>query len=182
VSRRSDQVKARDSERSARKRGDRNKRAGDRAAEVRELWFTISRRPWATLVMIPAHEGGSALGLAHELVEVGSALRRRPVELISAEGIDLTTSSGWLFDALSGRIGARALEANAGSGTSQPPRCERIVVLEPIAANSMSVPVAQAADAVLLVVEQGVTDFSSARATLKAIGRERFVGCALITP
>jgi hypothetical protein len=173
-------VKARDSQRSARKRGDRNKREVDRAAEARELWFTISRRTWATLVMIPAHEGGSALGLAHELVEVGSVLRRKPVELISAEGIDLTTSSGWLFDALSGRVGPRVLEADAG--TVQPPRCERIVVLEPIAVNSMSVPVAQAADAVLLVVEQGVTDFSSARATLKAIGRERFVGCALITP
>lgn len=130
--------------------------------------------------MIPAHEGGSALGLAHELVEVGSALRRKPVELISAEGIDLTTSSGWLFDALSGRVGPRVLEADAG--TVQPARNERIVVLEPIAVNSMSAPVARAADAVLLVVEQGITDFSSARATLKAIGKERFVGCALITP
>lgn len=173
-------MKVRDLQRGARKRGDRNKREVDRAAEARELWFTISRRTWATLVMIPAHEGGSALGLAHELVEVGSVLRRKPVELISAEGIDLTTSSGWLFDALSGRVGPRVLEADAG--TVQPPRCERIVVLEPISVNSMSVPVAQAADAVLLVVEQGVTDFSSARATLKAIGRERFVGCALITP
>jgi hypothetical protein len=174
-------VKARDRER-ARRRDKSSGRPVDRAAEARELWFTISRTPWTTLVMIPAHEGGSALGLAHELVEVGSALRRKPVELISAEGIDLTTSSGWLFDALSGRVGPRALEADAGAGTVQSARNERIVVLEPIAVNGMSVPVARAADAVLLVVEQGVTDFSSARATLKAIGRERFVGCALITP
>lgn len=152
-------------------------RKNDSAAAMRELWFAITRRPWQTLVIIPAHEGGSALSLAYELVEAGSALRRRPIELISAEGMDLTTTSGWLFDAISGSVRPRALEADAG--TVQPERFERIVVLESVASNSMSVPVAKAADAVLLVVEQGVSNLSNARATVAAIGRDRFVGCAM---
>lgn len=155
----------------------RGRKKQDSAAVMRELWFAITRTPWQTLVIIPAHEGGSGLSLAYELVEVGSALRRRPIELISAEGMDLTTSSGWLFDALSGSIRPRLLEADAG--TTQPERFERIVVLDPIASNSMSVPVAKAADAVLLVVEQGVSNLTQARATVAAIGRERFVGCAM---
>jgi hypothetical protein len=160
----------------------RSSRKPDSAAELRELWFAITRRRWTTLVMIPAHEGGSALSLAYELVEAGSALRRKPIELISAEGMDLTTASGWLFDALSGSIRPppKALEADAG--TVQPDRYERIVVLEPVASNSMSVPVAKAADAVLLVVERGVSDLSGARMTVAAIGRDRFVGCAMMAP
>lgn len=152
-------------------------REHDSAAKIRELWFAITRRKWHTLVMIPAHEGGSALNLAYELVEAGSALRRKPVELISAEGMDLTTASGWLFDALSGSLRPPALEADAG--TVQPDRFERIVVLESIASNSMSVPVAQAADAVLLVVEQGESTLAAARTTVAAIGKDRFVGCAM---
>jgi hypothetical protein len=165
-------VKAKDLHKKAR-----GQREPDSAAKLRELWFAITRRRWATLVMIPAHEGGSALNLAYELVEAGSALRRKPVELISAEGMDLTTASGWLFDALSGSLRPPALEANAG--TVQPEGFERIVVLESIASNSMSVPVAQAADAVLLVVEQGESTLSAARMTVAAIGRDRFVGCAM---
>ena len=167
-------MKAKDLQKNAR-----GSRKHDSAAELRELWFAITRRRWTTLVMIPAHEGGSALSLAYELVEAGSALRRKPIELISAEGMDLTTASGWLFDALSGSIRPRALEANAG--TVQPDGFERIVVLEPIGSNTMSVPVAKAADAVLLVVERGVSDLSGARMTVAAIGRDRFVGCAMMS-
>ena len=153
-------------------------RKQDSAAVMRELWFAITRSPWQTLVMIPAHEGGSALSLAYELVEVGSAIRRKPIELISAEGMDLTTTSGWLFEAISGSIRPdRLLEADAG--TVQPERFQRIVVLEAVASNAMSVPVAKAADAVLLVVEQGVSNLSQSRATVAAIGKDRFVGCAL---
>lgn len=162
------------------KKGARGRRKVDAAAEARELWLALTRKPWTTLVVIPAHEGGSALGLAYELVEVGSALQRKPVELISAEGLDLTTASGWLFDALNGQVHPRALEEYAGTVT--PERFVRVVVLEPIAQNAMSVPVAQAADGVLLVIEQGITDFSSARATLAKIGRDRFVGCAFVAP
>jgi len=167
-------VKAKDGHKKARG----GQREQDSAAKIRELWFAITRRKWHTLVMIPAHEGGSALNLAYELVEAGSALRRRPVELISAEGMDLTTASGWLFDALSGSLRPPALEADAGTAV-QPDRFERIVVLESIASNSMSVPVAQAADAVLLVVEQGESTLAAARATVATIGRDRFVGCAM---
>jgi hypothetical protein len=152
-------------------------RKPDTATVLRELWFSITRTPWRTLVMLPAHEGGSALSLAYELVEVGSAVRRKPIELISAEGMDLTTTSGWLFDAISG--GVRPLFLEADAGTTQPDRFERIVVLESIASNSMGIAVAQAADAVLLVVEQGVSNLANARATVAAIGRERFVGCAI---
>lgn len=159
--------------------GKKRARRPDPAAQARSLWLAITRRSWHTLAVLPAHEGGSALSLAYELVEAGNILRRRPVELISAEGLDLTAASGWLFEAVSGRIGPRALEANAGTVVPEP--FGRVVVLESVASNMLSVPVAQAADACLLVVEQGVSDLSSARATLKAVGRERFVGSAIIS-
>jgi hypothetical protein len=128
---------------------------------------------------LPAHEGGSALGVAHTLVEISSMFRRRQTELISAEGIELATASGWIFQALAGNTGPQSVQPD---GRSAADRFERVVALEPVVSNPISVAIARAADAVLLVVETGVSDFEAARWTLDTVGRSRFLGCVLVSP
>jgi hypothetical protein len=129
---------------------------------------------------LPAHEGGSALGVAHTLVEMSSMFRRRQTELISAEGIELATASGWIFQALAGNTGLQSAQPDGRSAGAD--RFERVVALEPVVSNPMSVAIARAADAVLLVVETGVSDFEAARWTLDTVGRGRFLGCVLVSP
>jgi hypothetical protein len=166
--------------RSAMRGGARGTRARDAATEAQELWFAATRFPWSTLALVPAHEGGSALSVAHTLVQVSAMFRRRQPELISAEGIELATASGWIFQALAGSAGAQSMQPDGR--TSGPDRFERVVALEPVMSNPMGVAIARAADAVLLVVETGISDFEGARWTLETIGRNRFLGCVLVSP
>jgi hypothetical protein len=132
------------------------------AAQAVDLWFTLSKRDWSTLVVIPAHRLGSALPLACALAEAGSAIRRRPVELLSAEGKDLIPTTDWIFP--------------------RGEQFERVIALEPVAVNPMGIAVAQAAGACLIVAEKGVADLATIRRTVEAIGRRNFLGSVLLSP
>jgi hypothetical protein len=139
-------------------------RLGAMAMQAVDLWFSLAKRDWSTLVVIPAHRLGSAVPLACALAEAGSALRRRPVQLLSAEGKDLVPTTEWIFP--------RGADDQHG----------RVIALEPVSVNPMGIPVAQAAGAVLLVAERGVADMATIRRTVETIGRRYFVGSVLISP
>lgn len=150
----------------------------DAATEAQELWFAATSQRWSTLALVPAHRGGSALHVAYTLIEAGTLFLRRQIELVSAEGIDIATATGWIFDAV-----ARSAQPQpfAGQSGRAPERdhFQRIVVLEPVVSNPLGIALARAADAVLLVAELGVSDLGDARFTVEAIGQERFLGCVL---
>jgi len=133
------------------------------AAEAVELWLTLAKRQWSTLVVIPAHRLGSAVPLAAALAEAGAAFRRRPVEMLSAEGKDLIPTTEWVFPRTPGD------------------EHSRVIALDPVAVNPMGIPVAQAAGAVLIVAEKGVADLATVRRTVEAIGRQNFVGSVLLS-
>jgi len=153
--------------------------------EVAELWFSLLRTKWTSLVLVPAHAGGSALPLARQLAGVGAMHRGRAPRLISAEGmglseiaqitIDMTQGSRWTMSGSS--IGASG-GANGDVGESG----LVIVALEPIVTNPLGTAIALSADAVLLCVETGITTLESARHTIEQIGAERFVGSVLLKP
>jgi hypothetical protein len=127
-----------------------------------DLWFSLSKRDWSTLVVIPAHRLGSALSLACAVAEAGSAMLRRPIELLSAEGKDLIPNTEWMFPRLQ--------------------QFERVIALDPISVNPMGIPVAQSAGACLIVAEKGVADLATIHRTIEAIGRKHFLGSVLIAP
>src|SRR5688572_24427055 len=76
----------------------RSKGGGPPSAELQQLWFACLRREWASLVVVPAHEGGSGLAVAQALADVGSLHRGSPVKLINAEGIDLGATSRLIIE------------------------------------------------------------------------------------
>jgi hypothetical protein len=133
------------------------------ASQTVDLWFALRKREWSTLAVIPAHRGGSGLEIARALAEAGGSILGRPVELLSAEGEDLVPLTDWIFP----REG------------SDPFR--RVVALDPVAVNPMVIPVAQAADAVLIVVERGARLLDETRRTAEAIGKKHITGCVLIS-
>jgi len=139
-------------------------RLGAAANQAVELWFKLSKLDWATLVVVPGHRLGSGLPLACALVEAGSAISRQRIDLLSAEGHDLVPTTDWIFPRHDGE------------------RFQRIIALDSITANPMVIPVAQAAQAVLIVVERGAADMAAVKRTVEAIGRHRITGCVMISP
>ncbi len=56
--------------------------------DIQELWFTLARTGWKSLVLVPADAGISAAKIATALAEVGGRLRDSPVTAIVAESMD----------------------------------------------------------------------------------------------
>lgn len=139
-------------------------RLGAAATQAVDLWFKLSKLDWATLAVVPGHRLGSGLPLACALSEAGSAISRQRVDLLSAEGHDLIPTTDWIFPRREGE------------------RFQRILALDPIAVNPMVIQVAQAAQAIVLVVERGAADLPAVKRTVEAIGRQRITGCVMIDP
>jgi hypothetical protein len=154
--------------------------------DLQELWFATRRRDWRTLAVVPAAPGStSALAIAKALGEVGGFIRMSPVRVIDAEGLDLDRIAGLVMD-LTANAGSSAWSMNApGSAPSQgwesaARKDATIVALDPVVTNPLVLPVALAADAVVLCVEVGKTALAAARHTVELIGRERIIGSVLI--
>jgi hypothetical protein len=149
--------------------------------EAQELWLTVTKREWQTLAVIPAHPEGSALSIASALAEAGSLLRGKPVELFSADRADHSPTGP--VTVMNGRATSN-IPLHAVPPGGLPPaseRFERVVALEPLSLNPMGATIAHAAEAVLMIAERGMTELRTARRTVEMIGRDRFIGCVLVS-
>jgi hypothetical protein len=142
--------------------------------DLQELWFATRRWEWSTLVLVPAHPGGSAIEVAKALARV-SGLRGGKALKITAEGMSLASTSDLVED-IAARSTIRSMKAGNDRGK------QTIIAIDSVVSNPAGIAVAVAADAVLLCVELGRTAIESAQRTVELIGRERFIGCVVIKP
>jgi len=134
------------------------------ANDVQRLWFATLRKDWNSLVVLPAHARGSGSQIGRALAQVASLHKDSAIKLVSAEGADLAGASRLIID----------MTTHVASGGLV------IVVLDSVLANPAGIPVALAADAVLLCVQLDETDVESARKTVDMIGESRFVGAVTV--
>jgi hypothetical protein len=145
--------------------------------EAQELWLSVTRRDWQTLAVVAAHPDAAALSVASALAEAGTLLRGKAVELFVADGGDTNITGEWTWN---GRA-SRPITLPTGGLPPTTDRFDRVVALESLSVNPRGITLAQSAEAVLLVAEEGVTDLRLAKRTMDMIGRERFVGCVLLS-
>jgi hypothetical protein len=169
--------------------------------EYQEMWFSLARLPWASLVIVPADHGGSASEVALALAEVGSRLRDTPVTAIVVNRMDYASARAlaemqprlqgggqWLASrSPTLEVEARPVEPVAGPPNGDvhlaaplPPVGRAIIAIQPIVDEPLGVAIAQAADAAVLCVEIGKTRIPAARRTIGLIGAERVVGVVLV--
>jgi hypothetical protein len=129
--------------------------------ELQRLWFALERRGWTFLTIVPANPGAPALEAATAILEAGAPYAySQKIHLQDATGV----SPG---DAV--RLVVTLRERIA--------RGERVVVvLDSLLTRPASLPLALAADGVLLSVALGETDFGAANKTIEYVGHERFLG------
>ncbi len=167
--------------------------------EYQELWFSIARLRWATVVLVPADHGGSAADVATMLAQVGTQLSDAPVTAIVANRIDyasvrslsdlqprLRDGHSWAGAIEVASIPVARADAEPGSNRAvheaqpMPPMGRSIIAIQPVVDEPLGVAIAQAADAVVICIEPGKDRMPAARRTIELIGAERVVGAVLV--
>jgi hypothetical protein len=136
-------------------------------AELQQLWFAAQSRPWNSLAVLPVSPGGPAQEVAQALHDVGERASPVPIKLLDGRSVSLATSAGLIMNMTSlqqqgpGRPGGRV-----------------VVLLHSVLAELAGIPVALAADAVLLCIELEKTSLEDARRTMALVGgAEKVIGC-----
>ncbi len=137
--------------------------------EVQELWLTLARNPFHSLVLIPASEGGADVvaALATSLADMGRRLRDGMVSFLVV---------GDLHDPATASLVATQL---AGGRTASP-EAQVIVALPPVITEPLGVAIAHAADLVVLCVEMGRTRTPDVQGSLDLLGHDRVSGAILL--
>jgi hypothetical protein len=135
--------------------------------DVHELWYRLLLlRPWSCLAVVSPERTPKTLRLARSLAELGTQLRRRPIELVDGLQLDLER--------------ANAIAHLVEPASSQAPAEPRyIVALDSPIVNPVAIAVLAASDAVVLLLEKGITGIPQARRIVEIVGRERLAGAVL---
>jgi hypothetical protein len=136
------------------------------------LWFTIARKPWNSVVLVPADEGISTASIAMGIADVGRRLRNAPVTAMVADQFDYAFAAQ-----LAPRVAAAGAQARA---RSDGPQNRVIVSIPPVTVDPLGVAVAQAADATILCIAMGRSRLAAVQRTIQLIGRDCIAGCFLI--
>lgn len=170
-----------------------------------ELWLTLARSDWASMVLVPADPGGSVERLAHGLAAAGKRLSPDPVTAVSPSSLEYGTAMA--LAAMPSFVSRRRLPGASGWPTvDAPPPVARevnaedaapasppvgqalalssaarlIISLPAVVSEPLGLATTQAADVVLICVELGRTRLADARRTVQLIGRDRVAGCLLL--
>ncbi len=135
----------------------RQRRAGSPLPRIvrQRIWLHLQSRAWRTLAVVPAEAGMPVHHAARVLAAIAAE---------NGEAFDL-------FDARSTELDRAPIEVAAAAGGSR----RVLVVTGAIEEDLATVPLARAADAVLLCVSIGSTSLRAAAEATAAIGKERFL-------
>jgi hypothetical protein len=115
------------------------------------------------LVVVSPDRTPNTVRLARSLAELGTQHRRGPVEMIDASRLDLERATAI----------AHRFESEQGERRF-------VVALDSPVVNPVAIGVLTVGDAVLMLLEKGVSKIPQARRILEIAGRERFIGAVVV--
>jgi len=135
--------------------------------EWQRLWLSVAVRPWRSLGLVPAGNGGSpdfTLIVAMTLSRTGMVHLGSPIQVADATQIPLSDLNSFLHE----------VHRCTSSG-------HRVLVALPSTDSGPSAAtIAQALDAAVLCVLMGKMKTPDAQKTLKAVGPSRFLGSVVL--
>jgi hypothetical protein len=145
------------------------------------VWLQL-RGTWKWLAVIPAEPELSTADFAHALSQVGSRLSSEAIDFVEASNVDLDSAS-WLIARLGTSAGSseswRPDPASTAPDWTRPPGKTLVALDNPIS-NPLALPVALAADGVIVCVRRGRTPLSLIRSTIEAVGADHILCSVLI--
>ncbi|MBV9948718.1 MAG: hypothetical protein JOZ69_17860 [Myxococcales bacterium] len=139
----------------------------DLHSEVRleQLWLATQNRAWRSLAVISAGSRVHTIDTANLLAKMAWRYSGQATSVFDLRDVRL-----------------RLVEHQLREITAQVAAGDRVfIALRSVIENPAAAAVARAADAAVLCVEIGTTEVDTAKKTIEAIGRERFLGCILVS-
>jgi hypothetical protein len=133
---------------------------------LQKLWLDVDRRSWRSLAVVGASRSLDTLQIAELIAQLAWRYRGQPSSVCDLRDLGMR-----LID-----YQVREMQAQIDEGT------RLVVALRSISENPTAASIARIADATLLCVSLGETDFKGAEATIAAIGRERILGTIVLRP
>jgi len=147
--------------------------------QYQELWFTLARLNWTSMVLVPADASVSAALIAHSLAEVARWLRETPVTLfIMSDPLDYVSATQ--VSPATEIVGPVDTGGKGASLRTDLPGEKTIVAVQSVLVEPLGLAVTRGADAVVICIERGQTRLASVRRTIELIGRDRVTGCVFI--
>jgi hypothetical protein len=132
-------------------------------ADLQRIWLSTQRHAWRTLALVPVDEGVSAYEAASLITTLG---------VHHGESIHLADLRGLRLNRVPAFLQVCALMVSRG---------QRVVfATRSINDNLATIPLARAAEAVILCVAIGSTRIGLVEDAIAQIGKERFIGSMLI--
>ncbi|HET6437714.1 MAG TPA: hypothetical protein VFG59_06620 [Anaeromyxobacter sp.] len=171
---------------------------GADARDVLELWMSLSRWEWKSLVLVPADAESSAAPLARLLANVAQHLSFGPVTAISVDRLEYGSALALAdlqqhLDAQRTAVGpvVEARPAVEGDPVVVPegpqteaimrlPPARLIISIPPVVREPLGIPAAREADAVIVCLRLGWSRLPDVRRTVELIGREKITGTVLL--
>lgn len=137
-----------------------------RDPEWQRLWLSVQSKPWSSLAIVPAADGGPldfTLRIAVTLARTGMVHLGSPVQVADATKVPLAYLTQFLEEVQ---------------------RCTRagdriLVALAPLAKNPVTLSIAQATDAAVLCVLFDRMSSAETKKTVAKVGFNRFVGSVI---
>jgi hypothetical protein len=146
-----------------------------------EAWAHL-RGNWSWIAVVPADRASSAIPLAQGLCDAGTRLSLDDIWLVEANSINLDRASQLVaqFGAAQpgGPQGSLRRDLRTPAPRAMPAR-RAIVALDSPLANPLALPVALAADGVVLCVRRGTSRLSDVRQTIDTVGIDRILCCII---
>jgi hypothetical protein len=131
---------------------------------LQRLWLATQRREWRSIALLGASKSIDTLPIAELLSKLAWWYRGQPSCVFDLRDLSLRLVDYHLCEVKS--------QADGGACV--------VVALRSIFENPTAAPVARAADAIVLCVGLGVTDFKSVEKTLAEVGRDRVLGSIIL--
>jgi hypothetical protein len=129
------------------------------------LWLAIQQRPWRTLAVVGASPGVATIETANMLAKLAWWYRGQPSSVADFRDLSLRLVDHQLRDV------AHQVERHP---------IAIVIALRSIFENPTVIPVASAVDAAVLCVHMNATKITSARETIAAIGKDKFLGTIVL--
>jgi len=129
-----------------------------------KLWLATQRRDWQSLAVLAGGDGVETMEIAELLARVAWAYRGRPSCVFDLRDLSLRLADYQL----------REVEAQVAAGNRV------FIALRAASENPTAIPIARKADAVVLCVRLGQTQFKSVERTIAEVGRDRILGSIVV--